>query len=169
MTIYSLDYSFLSFKPVHCPMSSYNFCFLTFIQVSQEAGKVVWYSHFFKNFPQLVVIYTKALVSSMKQMFFWNFLAFSIIQQMLTIWSLVPLPFLNPVCTSGSAQFTYHWNLAWSIMSIIFLACDMSAIIWKFEHPLGLEWKLIFSIPVVTAEFSKLLAYWVQHFHSIIF
>ena len=28
------------------------------MQISQEAGKVVWYSHLFKNFPQFVVIYT---------------------------------------------------------------------------------------------------------------
>ena len=27
------------------------------MQVSQEAGKVVWYSHLFKNFPQLVVVH----------------------------------------------------------------------------------------------------------------
>ena len=33
-------------------------CFLTCIQVSQEAGKVVWYSHLFKYFPQFVVIHT---------------------------------------------------------------------------------------------------------------
>ena len=39
-------------------MSGSNHCFLTCIQVSQEAGKVVWYSHLFKNFPQFVVIYT---------------------------------------------------------------------------------------------------------------
>ena len=26
--------------------------------MSQEAGKVVWYSHLFKNFPQFVVIHT---------------------------------------------------------------------------------------------------------------
>ena len=39
-------------------MSGSNCCFLTCIQVSQEAGKVVWYSHLFKNFPQLVVIHT---------------------------------------------------------------------------------------------------------------
>ena len=38
-------------------MSSSNCCFLTCIQVSQEAGKVVWYSHLFKNFPQFVVIH----------------------------------------------------------------------------------------------------------------
>ena len=39
-------------------MSSSNYCFLTYIQISQEAGQVVWYSHFFKNFQQFVVIHT---------------------------------------------------------------------------------------------------------------
>ena len=38
-------------------MSSSNCCFLTCIQVSQEAGQVVWYSHLLKNFPQFVVIH----------------------------------------------------------------------------------------------------------------
>ena len=33
-------------------------CFLTCIQISEEAGKVVWYSHLFKSFPQFVVIHT---------------------------------------------------------------------------------------------------------------
>ena len=40
-------------------------------------------------------------------MFFWNSLAFSMIQWMLAIWSLVPLPFLKPAWTSGNSQFTY--------------------------------------------------------------
>ena len=39
-------------------MSSSNCSFLTCIQVSQEAGKVVWYSHLFKNFPEFVVVHT---------------------------------------------------------------------------------------------------------------
>ena len=39
-------------------MSSSNCCFLTCIQISQEAGQVVWYSHLFQNFPQLIVILT---------------------------------------------------------------------------------------------------------------
>jgi len=39
-------------------MSGSNCCFLTCIQVSQEADKVAWYSHLFKNFPQFVVIHT---------------------------------------------------------------------------------------------------------------
>ena len=39
-------------------MSSSNCCFLTRIQVSQEAGQVVWYSYLFQNFPQFIVIHT---------------------------------------------------------------------------------------------------------------
>ena len=39
-------------------MYSSNCCFLTCIQISQQASKVVWYSYLFKNFPQLVVIHT---------------------------------------------------------------------------------------------------------------
>ena len=39
-------------------MSSSNCCFLTHIQFYQDAGQLVWYSHLFKNFPQLVVIHT---------------------------------------------------------------------------------------------------------------
>ena len=39
-------------------MSSSNFCFLTCIQVSQEAGQVVWYAHLFQNFPQFIVTHT---------------------------------------------------------------------------------------------------------------
>ena len=42
---------------VPCPSSS-NYCFLTCIQVSQEAGQVVCYSYLFQNFPQLIVIHT---------------------------------------------------------------------------------------------------------------
>ena len=38
-------------------MSSSNCCFLTCIQVSQEAGQVVWYSHLLQNFPQFIVIH----------------------------------------------------------------------------------------------------------------
>ena len=40
-------------------------------------------------------------------MFFWNSLAFSVIQQILAVWSLVPLPFLKPASTSGSSWFMF--------------------------------------------------------------
>ena len=36
-------------------MSSSNCCFLTCIQISQEADQVVWYSHLFQNFPQFIL------------------------------------------------------------------------------------------------------------------
>ena len=49
-------YSFSYLEPVCCSMSSSNCCFLTCIQVSQEAGQVVWDSHLFQNFPQFIVI-----------------------------------------------------------------------------------------------------------------
>ena len=49
-------------------MSSSNSCFLTLIQVSQETGKEVWYSHLFKNFPQFVVIYTVKVFSIVNEL-----------------------------------------------------------------------------------------------------
>ena len=58
MTVYSLDVLLSQFGTVRCSMSNSNCCFLNCIQISQEAGKVVWYSHLFKNFPQFVVIHT---------------------------------------------------------------------------------------------------------------
>ena len=39
-------------------MPGYNCCFLTCIQISQQAGQVVWHSHLFQNFPQFIVIHT---------------------------------------------------------------------------------------------------------------
>ena len=51
-------YSFPDLKLVCCSMSSSNCCFLTCVQISQLADKVVWYSHLFQNFPQFVVIHT---------------------------------------------------------------------------------------------------------------
>jgi len=54
----ALMYSFSYLEPVCCAMSSSNWCFLTCIQISQEADQVVWYSHLFQNFPQFIVIHT---------------------------------------------------------------------------------------------------------------
>ena len=74
------------FEPVHCYVSGSYCHFLTCIQVSQEAGRVVWYSHLFKNFPQFVVIYIVqdfGIINKVEVDFFWNSLAFSMIQWML--------------------------------------------------------------------------------------
>ena len=76
------------------------------------------------------------------------------IQQMLAIWSLIPLPFLNPALTSGNSQFTYCWSLAWRILSITLLACDMSAI----EHSLALHF---FGIGMKTDLFQSCGHCWV--------
>ena len=161
-------YSFPDLEPVCCSMSSWNCCFLTCIQIPQEACEVVWYSYLFKNFSQFFVIHT------IKQMFFWNSLAFLMIHQMLAIWSLVPMPFQNSAWTSGSWQFTYCWSLAWRILSITLLAREMNGILWEFEHSLalpffgiGMKTDLFQLCPLLS--FPDLLAYWVQHFHSNIF
>ena len=58
MTITALTCSFPYLEPACCSMFSSNCCFLTCIQVSQEAGQVVWYSHLLQNFPQFIVIHT---------------------------------------------------------------------------------------------------------------
>ena len=50
-------YSFPDLEPVCCSKSSSNCCFLACIQISQEAGQVIWYSHLLKNFLQFVVIH----------------------------------------------------------------------------------------------------------------
>ena len=51
-------YSFPYLELVCCSMSSSNCYFLNCIQISQEAGQVVWYAHLFQNFPQFIVIHT---------------------------------------------------------------------------------------------------------------
>ena len=53
----ALMHSFPNLEPVYCSMSGSSCCFLTCIQISQEASQVVLYSHLFENFPQFVVIH----------------------------------------------------------------------------------------------------------------
>ena len=91
-------------------------------------------------------------------MFFWNSFAFLMIQRMLAIWSVTPLPFLNPAWTSGSYQFMYCWSLTWRILSITLLACEMSAIVQSFEHSLAL---LFFGIGMKTDLFQSCGHCWV--------
>jgi len=91
-------------------------------------------------------------------MFFWSSLAFSIIQWMLAIWSLILLSFLNPAYTSGNSQFTYFWGLAWRILSITLLTYEMSTIVWQFGHSLAL---LFFKIGMKTDFFQSCGHCWV--------
>ena len=71
---------------------------------------MVWYSHLLQNFPQFVVIHTVKgfIVVSEEVVVFLDLLAFSMIQRMLAIRSLVPLPFLNPALTSETCKSKPH-------------------------------------------------------------
>ena len=69
-------YFFPNFEPVHCYMSGSNYCFLTCIQISQETGQVVWYSHLLKNFPQYVMIYIVKGFSIVNEDVFLGFSSF---------------------------------------------------------------------------------------------
>ena len=172
-------YSFPNLEPVCFSTSSSNFCLLTCIQITQEAAQVVWHSHVLKNGPQFVVIHTvkgfgivnKANVSLELSCFLYDVTD-------IDIWSLVPLPFLNPAWTSGSSWFTYCWSLTWKMLSITLLPCEVSEIVQQFEHALALPF---FGIGMKTDLFQScghcwvfqiccwVFQIWVQHFHSIIF
>ena len=128
----ALTYSSSYLKPVCCSMSGSNCCFLTRIQISQKADQVVLYSHFFKNFPQFVVMYTVK--------------SFGIVNKAEVDVSLeLPCFFYDPTVVgdliSGSFAFSKSslniWKfmvhillkLAWRILSITLLACEINAIV----------------------------------------
>ena len=158
-------------------MSSSNCCFLTCIQISQGAVQVVWYSHVVKNFLQSVVIYTvkgfgignKAKVDVFLELscFFddsvdvWKLIsgssAFS--KSSLNIWKFMVHVLLKPGL-ENLALLCQH--VRWVIL------CGSLNILWHCLS-LGLEWKLPFLVLWPLLSFPDLLAYWVQHFHSIIF
>ena len=147
-------------------MSSFNCCFLT-----QEAGQVVWYLHLFKNFPQFVMIHTVkgfSIVNEAEVNVFLEFSCFFYDPVEFGNLMSVSLPFLNPACTSGSSQFTYCWSLAWRILSIILLACEMNecncVVVWTFFGiSLLWYWNENWPFPVLwpLLSFPNFLAYWV--------
>ena len=87
------------------------------------------------------------------------------IQLMLAIWFLVPLPFVKAAWTSGSSQFTYCWSLSWRISSITLLACEMRLIAQSFEHSLALP---PFGSGVKTDLFQSCGPCWVSKFTAIL-
>ena len=126
-------YSFPNLESVCCSMSSSNCYFLTCIQISQEAGQVVWYSHHFKNFLQFVVIHkvkdfglhNKAEIDVLLELYCFfedpadvgnlisDFSAFS--KSSLNIWKFTVHVRLKP----GLENFEHY-----------LLVCEMSAIVW---------------------------------------
>ena len=86
------------------------------------------------------------------------------IQRMLAIWSLVPLPFLNSACISVSFQFIYCWSLAWAILRLY-----NCAVVWAFFGVALLScWNgnWLFPILWLLLSFPNLLAYSVQRFQA---
>ena len=158
-------------------MSGFTCCFLTCIQVSQMAGKVVWYFHLFKNFPQFVVIHTvkgfgvanKAEVDIFLELswFFYDPMdvgnlisgssAFS--KSSLNTWKFSVHILLKPHLENFEHYFASMWDecncvVVWTFFGIAFL-CN-----WNENGPFPVLWPM---------SFPNLLAYWVQHFNSIIF
>ena len=159
-------------------MSSSNCCFLTCIQVSQEAGQVVWYSHLFQNFLQFIVIHAvkgfnivnKAEIDVFLELscFFHDpagvgklitgSSAFS--KTSLNIWKFTVHALLKPGLENVKHYFTSVWDecncaVVWAFFGIAFL--------WDWNE----NWTFPFLWPLLS--FPNLLAYWVQHFHSIVF
>ena len=142
-------------------MSSSNCCFLAYIQISQEAVKVLWYSHLLKNFPQFVVIHTAKGFGIMRKAvdvflelscFFYdpadvgNLISGSsaFFKSSLNIWKFTVYVLLKPCLKNFEHYFATMWD-----------ECNCT-VVRTFLHCLsfGLEWKLTFSSPVTTAEFS---------------
>ena len=154
-------------------MSSSNCCFLTRIQISQEAGKVVWYSHLFQNFPQFIVIHTvkgfgivnKAEIDVFLELscFFndpvdvGNLIsgssAFS--KSNLNIWKFT----VHVLLKSGLENFEHYFSSVWD-------ECNC-AVVWAFFGIASLwYWNENWSLPVLwpLLNFPNLLGYWVQNF-----
>ena len=159
MTIYSLSYSFPNFKPAHFSMSNSNSYFITCIQVSQQTGEIVWYSRLFKNFPQFVIIHTVkgfSVVNEAEVDIFLEFPCF--LCDLVNVGNLTSDSSASskPSLYIWSSQIMYRWSLAWRILSITLLACEMSTTVLRnsslnilLHFPsLRLECKLTFSSPV---------------------
>ena len=158
-------------------MSSPNCCFLTCIQISQEVGQVVWYSHLFQNFPQFVVIHTVKGFGIVNKGEIYVFLELSCFfddptcvgnlisgssafsKSRLNIWKFTVHISLKPGLENFEHYFASMWDecnsaVVWAFFGIAFL-WD-----WNENWPFRVLWPLL--------SFPNLLAYWLQHFHSII-
>ena len=148
MTYTALTYSFPNLEPICCSMSSSNCCFLTHIQISQKAGKVVLYAHLFKNFPQFVVIHTIKSFGRVNKTEVDVWLEFSCffddptdVGNLISGSSALSWTYRSSCTTwtSVSSWLMYCWSLAWRTLSITLLVCKMSAIVQYFEHSLALS------------------------------
>ena len=158
-------YSFPDLERVCCSTSSPNCCFLTCIQMSQQAGQVVWYSHLFQNFPQFMVILTvKAfgIVNKAEDVF---------LELLLFRWSNGCWQFdLWYLCLSSCTVEGWLENCEHYLASI-WDECNC-AVVWAFVGIAFLwDWNENWSFPILwpLLSFPNFPAYWVQQFNSIIF
>ena len=122
-------------------MSSSNCCFLTCIQISQEAGQVVWYSLSWRTF-QFVVLHTVRGFGIFNKAEVDVFLKFScFFNNPVDVGNLISASSAFSKSSLNIRKFTvqqYCWSLAWRILSITLLACEMSAIVRYSEQSLAL-------------------------------
>ena len=108
-------------------MSSFNYCFRTCNQVSQETGKGVWYFHLLKNFPQFIVIHTVKGFSIVNEAEVGVLLEFSCL-------------FNDPVdvgnLISGSSAFSKSILNIWKFLVHVLLKPDLE----NFEHYFASMW-----------------------------
>ena len=121
VTIYSLDILLSQFGTNLLFKSGSDSCFLTCIQISQETGKVVWYSHLFKDFPQFVVIHTVKGFSVVNEGEIGVFLKFSCFSyDLMDVGNLI----------SGSSAFTKSSLNIWNFSVHVLLKPPLE----NFEH-----------------------------------
>src|SRR5574338_219236 len=109
-------------------MSGSNCCFLTCIQTSQEAGQVVWYSHLFQNFPQFIVIHTVKGFGIVNKAEIDVFLELScFFHDPVDVGNLISHSSAFSKTSLNIWKFMVHilLNLAWRILRITLLACEM--------------------------------------------
>ena len=171
-------YSLPDLEPICCSMTSSNCCFLTCIQISQEAGKVVWYSHLFKNFPEFMVIHTVKSFDIVNKAEVDIFLELScFFDDPADVGSLIPGSSAFPKSSLNIWEFSVHILLKPSLENFehyfasVWDECNC-AVVWAFFGIAFLwDWNENWPFPVLwpLLSFQNLLAYWVQHFHRIIF
>ena len=126
-------YSFPNLEPVCCSMSGSNCSFLTCIQVSQEAGKVIWHSHLFMNFPQFVVIHTVKGFSAVNEAEVDVFVKFSsFFYESMDVGNSISGSSAFSKSSLNIWKFLVHvlLKLGWRILSITLLVCEVIATVW---------------------------------------
>ena len=102
------------------------------MQISQEAGQVVWYSHLFQNFTQFIVIHTVKGFGIVNKAEIDVFLELScFFQDPVDVGNLVSGSSAFSKTSLNVWKFTVHVLLkpGLEILSITLLACEMSAIV----------------------------------------